>query len=78
MNIRPDQLERAMEPLRFVDRAGLDEIANALKGSKSKQKRAVGTFLDRINRLRIESVEKPTRTSHAPIYGTGLTDLGDE
>ena len=78
MNIRPDQFERAMEPLRFVDREGLDEIADALKRSKSKQKRAVGTFLDRINRLRIQSVEKPKRTNHAPTYETGMTDLGDE
>lgn len=78
MSIRPDQIERAMEPLRFVDREDLDEIASALKGSKSKQKRAVGTFLDRINRIRIETVERPRQSNSVSIYGSGLTDLGDE
>lgn len=78
MSIGPEQLERAMEPLRFVDREALDNIAAALKRSANKQKRAVGTFLDRINRFRIESVEKPSRkTEHAPIPETGLTDLGE-
>ena len=54
MQIGPEQLRHALEPLNTVNVKTLDDIAVSLKTSKNKQKRAVGVFLERINRYRLE------------------------
>ena len=45
-------LDHAFDPLKVVDVKTLDAVANNFKKSKDQSKRAIGVFLDRINRLR--------------------------
>ena len=78
MPMGPEQLYHAMDPLKEVDVKALDEIAKSLKSSRSKQKRAVGVFLDRINRYRMSaepSRANPSRTK--PPRKTPETELKD-
>jgi hypothetical protein len=71
-----DQIAHSLEPLKEVDAKSLDEIANTLKESKSRQKRAVGVFLDRINRYRLEPT-KPDEAARKQHMKTGLRDLSE-
>lgn len=75
----PEQIAHALDPLKVVDAKALDDLAKSLKNSKSKQKRAVGVFLDRINRYRLDpSNQTPTPgKSSPPPPKTGLRDLTD-
>ena len=73
----PDQISHALDPLKVVDAKALDDIAKGLKNSKSKQKRAVGVVLDRINRYRLEP-DKPSGKPSSPAPPrTGLRDLNE-
>lgn len=72
----PEQLANALEPLKVVDAKALDEIATALKNSNNKQKRAVGVFLDRINRYRLAPTSKAPKASTHHVE-TGLKDLSE-
>ena len=76
MPISPDQLYHALDPLNGVDVKALDEIAKSLKNSRSKQKRAVGVFLDRINKYRLNETPKKVR-SNRPTAEMELLDLQD-
>lgn len=66
MAISENELRHALEPLRVVDIKTLSAIADSLKGSSNKGKKAVGVFLDRINRYRLE---EPSQRTSAPAPG---------
>ena len=71
----PEQIARAFEPLKVVDVKALDDIAKAMRNSRNKQKRAVGVFLDRINKSRLEAPAKNAKRPAPPHIETGLSDL---
>ena len=84
-------LDHAFDPLKVVDVKTMSAIADSLKKSNDRGKKAVGVFLDRVNRLRIADSEHPesrssptgadTRTGARPaarpvVQGlSGLRDL---
>ncbi len=76
MSITPEQIYHALDPLKEVDAKALDEIAKAMKNSRNRQKRAIGVFLDRINRYRLNEDSAPAE-SRRPSPNTGLKDLAD-
>ena len=45
-------LDHTFDPLKVVDIKTMASVAEALKKSNDKSKRAIGVFLDRVNRLR--------------------------
>jgi hypothetical protein len=73
-------LNHAFDPLKVVDIKTLAAVAENFKKSKDKSKRAIGVFLDRINRLRTEEPrdqakqQAPTTASNI-LRSTGLQDL---
>ena len=75
-------LNHAFDPLKVVDVKTLNGVADNLKKSKDQSKRAIGVFLDRINRLRTTTEEAPAAgrapTTKSSILGSsGLKDLRD-
>lgn len=74
MSISPKQLEHALEPLKVVDVKALSGIADSLKKSADKRKKAVGVFLDRINRYRVAQPKESAPPSRQ-VNDTGLLDL---
>jgi hypothetical protein len=81
MQYSDSQLEHALDPLKVVDIKTLNAIAENFKKSKDKSKRAVGVFLDRINRLRMNepgSQQSRSQTKSTNILrSTGLKDLSE-
>ncbi len=80
MQFSDSSIEHALDPLKVVDIKTLDAVANDLKKSKDQSKRAIGVFLDRINRLRMTTKESPDsgrgRTTNSSILNSsGLKDL---
>ena len=82
MNPGDGRLAHAMEPLSAVDVKTLSLIADDLKKSRDKRKRAVGVFLDRINRYRAgdlpptgSSGSSPRTAQSKPDSSSGLRDL---
>ncbi len=79
MQYSDSQLEHAFDPLKVVDIKTLNALADNFKKSKDKSKRAVGVFLDRINRLRMNDPgsqrQEPRTTSSNILRSTGLKDL---
>ena len=75
MQISDDSLKYAFDPLKVVDIKTLANIADNFKNSKNKKHKAVGVFLDRINRIR--SGEAATGGgSDTPLHpNSGLRDL---
>ena len=82
MQFSDDSLNHALDPLKVVDVKTLNSVADSLKKSKDQSKRAIGVFLDRINRLRTTTEETsnprraPTTSSHI-LGSSGLKDLQD-
>jgi hypothetical protein len=79
MQFSESQLEHALDPLKVVDIKTLNGVADNFKKSKDKSKRAIGVFLDRINRLRmvepgVQKGETQTTTSSI-LRSSGLKDL---
>jgi|APSaa5957512622_1039677.scaffolds.fasta_scaffold455850_1 hypothetical protein len=78
-------LDYAFDPLKVVDVKTLTAIADSLKKSNDRGKRAVGVFLDRVNRLRIADTEQAEGGSSSPaasarsdsLRSSGLRDLRD-
>ena len=82
-------LDYAFDPLKVVDVKTLSAVAQELKKSKDKSKRAIGVFLDRINRLRtadrsvstgsvdVASGVETRTTSSDVLKSTGLKDLNE-
>ena len=79
-------LNHAFDPLKVVDIKTLGSVAENFKRSKDKSKRAIGVFLDRINRLRTETNEPDSRSpgrAQAPttnsriLNSSGLRDLSE-
>ncbi len=75
-------LDYAFDPLKVVDVKTMTSIAEALKKSNDKSTRAVGVFLDRINRLRITDPGSPEDVPNAKAgsdrrKASGLHDLRD-
>jgi hypothetical protein len=79
-------LDHAFDPLKVVDVKTMAIVAENLKKSKNKKKRAIGVFLDRVNRLRTAEMDKPapgeepsanrTATTHTDtLKSSGLRDL---
>lgn len=72
-------LNHAFDPLKVVDIKTLAAVADNFKKSNDKSKRAIGVFLDRINRLR--TVEpgaaraQESTTKSSILKSTGLKDL---
>ena len=79
MHFSDDSLEHAFDPLKVVDIKALASIAKDLKNSKDKKKKAVGVFLDRINRVRSDDhSSQDVRRSNSNLSKTsGLKDLQD-
>ena len=78
MRIGDNQLHHAFEPLKVVDVKTLSAIADSLKKSRDKSKRAVGVFLDRINRYRVEDTSAAPRDSSSSLDpASGLKNLFD-
>ncbi len=89
MQFSDSALEHALDPLKVVDIKTLNAVAESFKKSKDKSKRAIGVFLDRINRLRSAEPDTPTggtgSTSRAAtattnsdvLKSSGLKDLRD-
>ena len=87
MQIDDRKLDYAFDPLKGVDVKTLAAVAEDLKKSKDKAKRAIGVFLDRVNRMRTadpaapESARKTATGPAAKAAGTdackssGLRDL---
>ena len=77
MQFGDNRLNHVFEPLKKVDVKTLAAIAISLKNSRNKNKRAVGVFLDRINRYRTGG-QTPANTSADTSHidnTTGLRDL---
>lgn len=80
-------IDYTFDPLKVVDIKTLSAVAEKLKKSNDKGTRAVGVFLDRVNRLRTTDTEsttgaagttsgQQTKTTNSNILqSTGLTDL---
>ena len=75
-------LDYAFDPLKVVDVKTLSAIADDLKKSNDRGKRAVGVFLDRVNRLRIADTEQAEGGSSSRasarsevLRSSGLRDL---
>ena len=80
MDISNDDLQYALEPLKVVDVKTLSSIAENLKRSRDKKKKAVGVFLARLNRCRLEQPaagKKPPAPSTVIDDSSGLKDLRD-
>ena len=79
MQFSDPQLNHAFDPLKVVDIKTLASVADNFKKSKDKSKRAIGVFLDRINRLRTSEPgaqkKEPPATSSNILRSTGLKDL---
>ncbi len=82
MQFSDSGLDHAFDPLKVVDIKTLNAVADSFKKSKDQSKRAIGVFLDRINRLRTTTKEtsnprrSPTTSSHISS-SSGLKDLQD-
>lgn len=81
MQFSDPALNHAFDPLKVVDIKTLNAVAENFKKSKDKSKRAIGVFLDRVNRLRMtepgaQNRKEPTTKSNI-LKSTGLTDLHD-
>lgn len=80
MQLNDSGLDHAFDPLKIVDIKTLNTVAADLKKSKDQSKRAIGVFLDRINRLRTATKETggaggaPT-TRSSILNSSGLSDL---
>ncbi len=79
MQFSDPQLNHAFDPLKVVDIKTLAAVADNFKKSKDKSKRAIGVFLDRVNRLRTpdsggQKKDQSTTTSSI-LRSTGLKDL---
>jgi len=81
MQFTDSQLEHAFDPLKVVDIKTLNAVADNFKKSKDKSKRAIGVFLDRINRLRMADPgaqkNQAPKTNSSVLRSTGLKDLQD-
>ena len=78
MRISDNMLHRAFEPLKAVDAKTLSAIAGTLKKSRDKKQRAVGVFLDRINRYRLGDASAAPQDSRSSLDpSSGLKDLSD-
>jgi hypothetical protein len=80
MQFSDESLNHALDPLKVVDIKTLNGVADSLKKSKDQSKRAIGVFLDRINRLRTTVDPAPSArrgpTTKSKILGSsGLQDL---
>ena len=80
MQYSDSSLDHAFDPLKVVDVKTLNAVAENFKKSKDQKKRAIGVFLDRINRLRTASPDepqgpRPATTSSRILNSTGLKDL---
>ena len=73
------RLRNIFDPLNGVDVEALSRIAADLKGSKDKRRKAVGVFLDRVNRYRTEDVRAEGKASPSKTFNSssGLQDLRD-
>ena len=81
MNI-DDRFQYVLEPLKQVDVKTLTSMAETLKRSKDKKKRALGVFLDRLNKYRLEEPKKKNTVAEDNIkskshLSSGLKDLKD-
>ena len=72
-------LKNVFDPLNGVDVEALSKIAADLKGSRDKRRKAVGVFLDRVNRYRTEDVGGVGKASPSKTFNSssGLQDLRD-
>jgi hypothetical protein len=79
MQFSDPRLDHVFDPLKVVDVKTLASVSASLKNSKDKSKRAIGVFLDRINKLRTD--ESPVKshtekkTSSSIMNRSGLKDL---
>ena len=81
MEFTDPKLNHAFDPLKVVDIETLNSVAANFKNSRDKSKRAIGVFLDRINRLRSTAPagkrgQEPT-TKSTILKSTGLKDLAE-
>ena len=85
MQFNNGQIDRAFDPLKVVDVKTLQSIADNFKKSKDKKKRAIGVFLDRVNRMRTGDLENApsnpssagTKTRAGINSSSGLRNLVD-
>jgi hypothetical protein len=90
MQFDSSSLDHAFDPLKVVDIKTLASVADNLKKSKNKSRRAIGVFLDRVNRLRateggssvssgsgVGETSKPKIKKSDILESSGLTDLRD-
>jgi hypothetical protein len=77
-------VDHAFDPLKVVDIKTLASVAESLKKSKDKSKRAIGVFLDRVNRLRTDTKDtggpgstKTSSTNSSILRSSGLKDLSE-
>ena len=81
MEFSDPKLNHAFDPLKVVDVETLNSVAANFKKSKDRSKRAIGVFLDRVNRLRTaepgaKGKQEPT-TNSTILKSTGLKDLSE-
>ncbi|MBT3273346.1 MAG: hypothetical protein HN368_09340 [Spirochaetales bacterium] len=81
MQFSDPRLDHVFDPLKVVDVKTLASMAASLKNSKNKSKRAIGVFLDRVNRMRTDENQPkgqaPKKTSSPLMNRSGLKDLRD-
>lgn len=79
MELNNSQLDHIFDPLKVVDIKTLASVAGSLKNSRNKSKRAIGVFLERVNRMRTEekstSAKPEQKTSSKMLNKSGLKDL---
>lgn len=67
-------IDRLFIPLKYVDNAAIQQFADKLKKSRSKQEQAIGSFLSRVVVFREEGASTGPKKNHI-ARNHGLRDL---
>ena len=69
-------IDRLFLPLKYVDVAAIQQLADKLKKSRNKQEQDIGSFLSRVVVFREEGTSTEPKENHI-ARNHGLRDLSD-
>ena len=69
-------IDRLFLPLKYVDVAAIQQLADKLKKARNKQQKDIGSFLSRVILFREEGASSQPQKNHI-ARNHGLRDLSD-